>query len=142
VPRYEYACPDGHRFERVAPMRDSAKRRRCPVCARWAHRRPSIAPAIVTDANNPLREVGRDWGLPYDTTTRAGVKAMQADGVDMVTPRDRDLAQRRQGKAAIEGVREALRRVNQPIQINTKAKEAQRAHRTTGGDRTRARRSA
>lgn len=42
MPIYDYACPDGHRFELLVPAGDDADRA-CPVCAGRAVRKPCAA---------------------------------------------------------------------------------------------------
>jgi putative FmdB family regulatory protein len=36
MPRYDYLCPQNHRFEAVHPMKQAGKGRKCPECGKKA----------------------------------------------------------------------------------------------------------
>jgi putative FmdB family regulatory protein len=32
MPRYDYQCPNGHKFEEILRMQDQTEKRPCPIC--------------------------------------------------------------------------------------------------------------
>ena len=47
MPTYEYRCPDGHRFERLAKMSEAAAELPCPECGKLAVRQLSGGAGLV-----------------------------------------------------------------------------------------------
>jgi putative FmdB family regulatory protein len=47
MPTYEYRCPDGHHFERLAKMSEAAAELPCPECGKLATRQLSGGAGIV-----------------------------------------------------------------------------------------------
>src|SRR5207248_7422313 len=47
MPTYEYRCPDGHRFERLAKMSEAAAELPCPECGKIATRQLSGGAGLV-----------------------------------------------------------------------------------------------
>jgi len=53
MPVYEYRCPEGHRSEKFAPMRDCEKPIKCPQCG-------EVAVRIISLPNTDLVENKRE----------------------------------------------------------------------------------
>src|SRR5215218_6816821 len=69
MPTYEYRCPDGHSFDRLAKMSEAASELPCPTCGKLAARQLSGGAGLVfkgsgfylTDyGKNAHRKSGRD----------------------------------------------------------------------------------
>lgn len=73
------------------------------------------ATPVQTDDNNPLRNMGRRWGM--DLSTRDAVKKRRAEGFEVAGPKDDALADRARRRNATEPLREAMRREDQSRRI-------------------------
>jgi len=103
---YEYKCNDcGHEFLFRKSNWRPPKTTRCPNCGARS-RRIFNAPYLVTDTSNPLK--GRQGlGSGYNTDTRAGVRAMERDGVVVTNEQDRDIIDRKRGKVGRDELKKA-----------------------------------
>jgi putative FmdB family regulatory protein len=61
MPRYDYRCPEGHRFERTASMAEGA-RQDCPACGRSSAKVPSrVAFLGGADAGLSMEQMPQTW---------------------------------------------------------------------------------
>lgn len=64
MPTYEYRCPEGHEFERVQKITDSA-RIRCPECGRLAQRQISGGAGLIFKGSGfYITDYGKDGKGP------------------------------------------------------------------------------
>ena len=75
MPTYEYRCPQGHEFEKLQKMSDSA-RVKCPVCGKVASRKISGGAGFVFKGSGfYITDYGKDGKGPRKAPDESAPKA-------------------------------------------------------------------
>jgi putative FmdB family regulatory protein len=74
MPTYEYACPEGHEFEKFQKITDKP-RARCPTCGKPATRKISGGAGLVFKGSGfYITDYGKDGKGPRKSETAEGAK--------------------------------------------------------------------